>query len=176
MAKGLKISRANSVQVDQAISPIVLTYANSTNTNATVYRGGTGGVQAGTTSLVIQVNYKTAAGVAKTDGQIVKQKGSKQFNCQSAAGGAATLTRCTLVGGSSQPTLAANQMYIKAVAPDGTLFFASRITDNYVWNNTTRYPYVLGTTDSVTYIDSTSGVNTTYNGAVPFNYAVVEGF
>ena len=178
MAKGMKISRANSLQVDQTISPIQFTYAASTSSSATVYRGGTGGFQSGTTSLVILTNYKTDAGVLKTDGQITRQRGAYQFMCQSAGGGAATLTTCVLVGGSSQPTLAANQMYIKAVSPTGVLFYATRITDRYVWNGTARYPYVLGTPSSVTYADSTStsGVVLT-SGGNSFDdvYAMVEG-
>jgi hypothetical protein len=184
MARGLKIAKNDTteyvganIQKDQAIGPQTITYAVSTTSNTTVYEGGTGGFTSGTTSLVIQTNYKTSAGVAKTDGQIVKQKGSVQFNVQSVAGGAATLTRCTLVGGASQPTLAANQMYIRAVAPNGTLFYASRITDRFVWNGITRYPYVLGTTSAITYIDGTSGV--TFTNAAGNNeggLAVVEGF
>jgi hypothetical protein len=178
MAKGMKISRSNSGQIDQAASPLRFTYATSTATSTTVYRGGTGGIQSGTTSLVILSNYKTSAGVAKTDGQIVKQKGSIQFMVQSAAGGASTLTRCELVGGSSQPTLNASEMYIKAVSPTGALFYATRITDRYVWNGTARYPYVLGTTAAVTYADSTSTTSVTLasNGNTFDDvYAIVEG-
>ena len=179
MAKGLKISRANSLQVDQASSPIRITYPVSTSASATVYRGGTGGFTSGTTSLVILVNYKMADGTAKTDGQIVKQKGSHQFLVQSAAGGAATLTRCTLVGGASQPTLAASQMYIKAVDPTGVVFYATRISDKHVYNGTTKFPYVLGTSSAVTYVDSTSTsgvVMVDANGDTFDNvYAVVEG-
>ena len=173
MAKGLKIARANSVQIDQAIKPQQITYASSTNTNATVYVGGTGGFQSGTTSLVILVNYKMADTTAKSDGQIVKQKGSKTFLVQSAAGGAATLTRCTLV---PSGTLAASQMYIKAVSPTGVAFYASRITDRFVWNGTTRYPYVLANTSALTYIDTTSGVTFTNPASGDEGaWAVVEG-
>ena len=175
----MKISRSNSGQVDQATSPLQFTYATSTATSTTVYRGGTGGLQSGTTSLVILANYKTSAGVAKTDGQIIKQKGSIQFMVQSAADGAAsTSTRCELVGGSSQPTLNASEMYIKAVSPTGVLFYATRITDRYVWNGTARYPYVLGTTAAVSYADSTSTTSVTLatNGNTFDDvYAIVEG-
>ena len=178
----LKISKSNSGQFDQASSPTQFTYPTSTSASATVYRGGTGGKQAGTTSLVILANYKMADGTAKTDGQIVKQKGTVQFMCLSAADtdpAQPTLTRCTLVGGSSQPTLAAEQMYIKAVSPTGVLFYATRITDRYVWNGTARYPYVLGTTAAVTYADSTStsGVVLTNSAGASSDdvYAIVEG-
>jgi hypothetical protein len=181
MAKGMKIAKGNSSQVDSAISPIQLTYPASTSASATVYRGGTGGIASqDTQTLVIQCNYKTAAGVLKTDGQIIKQKGAIQFNVQSAAGGASTLTRCNLVGGSSQPTLAASQMYIKAVDPIGGLFFASRITDRYVYNGNQKYPYVLATTAALTYIDTTSTTGVVFTNSVGGTaddvYAVVEGF
>ena len=182
MAKGMKISRANSVQVDQAISPIQFTYPASTATSATVYRGGTGGKTAGTTSLVIQINYKDSAGNAYTDGQIIKQKGGRIFNVQSVAGGVATLSRVVLTA-VAPGSLTASQASIKGVGPTGNLFYAGRITDRYVWTgangNGTRYPYVLGTTAAVTYADSTSttGVVLT-SGGNTFDdvYALVEGF
>jgi hypothetical protein len=181
MAKGLKIAKGNSVQLDSASSPIQFTYPSSTSSSATVYRGGTGGIaSADTQSLVILCNYKTAAGVAKSDGQIIKQKGSIQFNVQSAADGAASLTRCSLVGGASQPTLAASQMYIKAVDPTGGLFYASRITDRYVWNGTHKYPYVMASTSALTYVDTTSTTGVVFTNSVGGTaddvYAVVEGF
>jgi hypothetical protein len=181
MAKGMKIARGNSSQIDSAVSPITFTYPVSTTATTTVFRGGTGGIASqDTQSLVILVNYKTAAGVAKSDGQIIKQKGSVQFNVQSAAGGVATLTRCALVGGASQPTLAASQMYIKCVSPTGALFFASRITDRHVWNGTAKYPFVMATTSAVNYVDSTSTTGVVLTNAVggiaDDIYAVVEGF
>jgi hypothetical protein len=179
MAKGMKISRANGQQVGQTISPIQFTYAASTTSSATVYRGGTGGYTSGTTSLVISTTYKTAAAVQKTDGQIVRQRGAYQFMCQSVADGVASLTTCVLVGGSSVPTLAASQMFIKAVSPTGVLFYATRITDRYVWNGTARYPYVLGTSAAVTYNDTTSttGVVLTNSvgGTADDVYAMVLG-
>jgi hypothetical protein len=182
MAKGMKISRANGQQVGQTISPIQFTYAASTTSSATVYRGGTGGYTSGTTSLVISTTYKTAAAVQKTDGQIVRQRGAYQFMCQSAADTdptKPTLTTCVLVGGSSAPTLAASQMFIKAVSPTGVLFYATRITDRYVWNGTARYPYVLGTSAAVTYNDTTSttGVVLTNSvgGSADDVYAMVLG-
>jgi hypothetical protein len=69
-------------------------------------------------------------------------------------------------------------MYIKAVSPTGVLFYATRITDRYVWNGTARYPYVLGTTAAVTYADSTSTTSVTMstNGNTFDDvYAIVEG-
>jgi hypothetical protein len=181
MAHGLKISRANSAQVDQAIGPQQVSYASSTSTTATVYEGGTGGYVSGTTSLVMLVNYKDSAGYLHVDGQITKQKGSHLFNVQSASSGTASLTRCTLVGGSSQPTLSASQMYIRAVSPTGVQFFATRITDRFVYDASShKYPFVLGTPSAVTYIDTTSTNGVTFYAAgttqVVGPFAVVEGF
>jgi hypothetical protein len=169
MARGLKIHKydalgANGItQKDQAIKPQTVTLATATGTNTTSYLGGVAGKFADTVNLTILVNYKTSAGVAKTDGQILQQRGRKQFNVQSAAGGAATLTRCTLV---ASGTLAASQMYIKAVAPDGTAFYASRITNRFVWNGDTRYQYTLVDSTQLAFIDL-------YNAGT--SVAVVEG-
>jgi hypothetical protein len=183
MAKGMKISKvAAGAQVDQATSPITFTYASSTATTATVYRGGTGGVTAGTTSLVIKVNYKDSAGNAYTDGQIIKQKGRNIFNVQSVSGGVATLSRVVLTA-VAPGSLTASQASIKGVGPTGNLFYAGRISDRYVWTGTngsgTRYPYVLGTTAAVTYDDttSTSGVVLVGSGGISYDdvYALVEG-
>lgn len=180
MAKGLKISKyAAGAQVDQAISPTTFTYPTSTNTNATVYRGGTGGFTSNTTSLVIQINYKDSSGNAYTDGQIVRQKGSKTFLVQSVAGGASTLSRVTLTA-VAPGSLAASQASIKAVGPTGDLFYASRISDRFVWDDTTRYPFLLGTTAAVTFVDTTSTtgvvVTNSVGGTSDDVYALVEGF
>ena len=192
MARGIKIAKNNTlggtqtssnIQKDQAISPISFTYPSSTSTSATVYRGGTGGFTSGTTSLVIQVNYKDSAGNAYTDGQIVKQKGRNQFLVQSVAGGVATLSRVVLTA-VAPGSLTASQASIKGVGPTGNLFYAGRITDRYVWTgangNGQRYPYVLSTTAAVTYADTTSttGVVLTdsVGGTYDDVYALVEGF
>jgi hypothetical protein len=176
MAAGLKKTKAggSAPQVDQASHPQTVTFADSGSTTATKYIGGVAGQFANTTQLAILVNYKTSAGTAKTDGQIIRQRGRKQFDVQGAADGVSSLTRCTLV---ASGTLAASQMYIKAVAPDGTAFYASRITNRFVWNGDTRYPYVIVDSTQLSYIDSQSGVTfTNAAGATYANgFAVVEG-
>jgi hypothetical protein len=183
MAHGLKIAKydANSdngaAQKDQSMGPNIITYASSTSSQATVYEGGTGGYQTNTTSLVILANYKDSAGYLHNDGQIIKQKGSHQFNVQSLSSGTASITRCTLV---STTTLAASQMYIRGVSPTGVQFYASRITDRFVWDgNNVKYPFVLGTPSAVTYIDTTSTNGVTFYAAgttqVIGPFAVVEG-
>jgi hypothetical protein len=172
MAKGMKIHKydplgANGItQKDQAIGPQTVTLATATGTNTTSYLGGVAGKFANTAQLTILVNYKTSAGVAKTDGQILQQRGRKQFNVQGAADGVSSLTRCTLVGGANQPTLAANQMYIKCSDPTGTIFYATRITNRFVWNGNTRYIYTLVNTTQLNFI-------TTYDMGT--SVAVVEG-
>lgn len=140
-----------AIQKDQAANPQTVTLVTATGTNTTSYLGGVGGKFANTVNLTILVNYKTAAGSAKTDGQILQQRGRKQFNVQSEAGGTATLTRCTLV---ASGTLAASQMYIKAVAPDGTAFYASRITNRFVWNGNTRYQYTVVDSTQLSFIET----------------------
>lgn len=170
MARGMKIHKYDNteytgadIQKDQAIKPQTVTLATATGTNTTSYLGGVAGKFANTAQLTILVNYKTSAGTAKTDGQILQQRGRKQFDVQSAADGASTRTRCTLV---ASGTLAASQCYIKAVAPDGTAFYASRITNRFVWNGDTRYQYTLVDSTQLAFIDL-------YNAGT--SVAVVEG-
>ena len=170
MARGLKIHKYDNteyagatIQKDQAIKPQTVTLLTATGTNTTSYLGGVAGQFANTVNLTILVNYKTSAGTAKTDGQILQQRGRKQFDVQSASGGSATRTRCTLV---ASGTLAASQCYIKAIAPDGTAFYASRITNRFVWNGDTRYQYTLVDSTQLAFIDL-------YNAGT--SVAVVEG-
>lgn len=169
MARGLKIHKYDAsgtngaTQIDQAIKPQQVTLATATGTNTTSFLGGVAGKFDNTTQLTILVNYKTSDGTAKSDGQILQQRGRKQFNVQSQADGVASLTRCTLV---ASGTLAASQMYIKAVAPDGTAFYASRITNRFVWNGDTRYQYTLVNSTQLGFIDL-------YNAGT--SVAVVEG-
>ena len=107
--------------------------------------------------------YKTSAGTAKSDGQILQQRGRKQFDVQSAADGVPTRTRCTLVGSG---TITAKQCYIKCVAPDGTLFYATRISNRFVWNGDTRYRYTIVDSTQLAFINL-------YN--LGTSVAVVEG-
>lgn len=184
MARGLKIARndtygatqgSSNIQKDQAISPVQYTVAVSSNTTVTAYLGGTGGFTAGTTNPVIQVNYKDANGYSYTDGQIVKQKGSRTFNVQSVSSGTASLSRVVLKP-VAPGSLNASQASIKAVDPSGNLFYASRITDKFVYNSSARFPYVLVNTAATAYIDSQSSTSVYNAGGTYTNFAVVEGF
>ena len=170
MARGLKIHKYDSaeyvgatIQKDQAANPQRVTLNTATGTNTTSYLGGVAGKFASTAQLTILVNYKTSAGTAKSDGQILQQRGRKQFDVQSAADGVPTRTRCTLVGSG---TITAKQCYIKAVAPDGTLFYATRISNRFVWNGDTRYRYTIVDSTQLAFINL-------YN--LGTSVAVVEG-
>jgi hypothetical protein len=212
MARGMKISRYNnseyknaSIQVDQAMGPEVVTYVSNYSTVTTFttyasgYVGGTGGNPTSTTPLTIAVNYKDVNGNAYSDGFIVTQRGRKQFMVQSISGGATTLTLATLAPVSAG-SLTAGQMSITGVGPTGNLFYAGRITNNFVWTgvngNGSRYRYVLGTASAVSYSAANAGTNfyvatssatipaigstnTTTNvsllTAAPIQYAIVTG-
>lgn len=182
MALGLKISKYDTygengnAQVNQATKPQQITFHTTDgSTLGTAYVGGTGGTPTNTTPPTILVNFKTSAGVAKTDGFIVRQRGRKVFDVQSVSGGAATLTRCTLV---ESGTLAASQMYIKIAYQGGGTQYASRISNRFVWtaSNTIRYRYVVGVTGILTYH---AGAADTYfknsAGGDEGLFAIVEG-
>ena len=164
MAKGMKIAKGNSIQIDSSINPQTVTILSATGTNTTSYLGGVGGEPSAVTAvLTIKCYYKTGAGTAKSDGFIVRQRGRKQFDVQSAADGVPTRTRCTLVGSG---TITAKQCYIKCVAPDGTLFYATRISNRFVWNGDTRYRYTIVDSTQLAFINL-------YN--LGTSVAVVEG-
>jgi len=164
MAKGMKIAKYDnteytgaSIQIDSQISPRLVTWQNSTNTNTFTALGGVAGNPVVAAPRTIQVHFKTAGGSQYNDGYIIKQRGRKQFDVQSVAGGASTRTRCTLIEGSS---LAANQMYISIGYNGQGTQYAFRITNRYVWTNSSnpaRYEYTLGLTAEVAYIQGTAG-------------------
>ena len=163
MAKGMKIGKGNSVQIDVSITPEQVTVPRSTNTNELVYFGGVGGNPQNVNTLTIKVYYKDSAGVAYSNGYIESQRGRKQFNVTSTS--TSTVSRCTLVAVTATSALTANQMAISAIAPNGTQFYASRITNKYVWNSE-RYRYAVVSTGTFAYVDSATSATT---------IAVVEG-
>ena len=169
-----------SIQKDSQIGPQLVTWANSTATTIFTALGGVGGNPAVAAPRTIQVHYKTAAGVLKNDGYIVKQRGRKQFDVQSAADTdptAPTRTRCTLVESGS---LSAKQMYITFGYNGQGTQYAFRITNRYVWtngSNPVRYQYTCGLSAEVAYIQATAGVvfyDTPSGIAYPYTLAVVE--
>ena len=175
MAKGMKIAKGNSIQVDSQIGPQLLLWANSTSTNTFTALGGVGGNPTTVAPRTIQVHFKDAAGNLYNDGFIVHQRGRKQFAVQSVAGGASTLTRVTLV---QSGTLTAKQAYITFGYNGGGTQYASRITNRFVWDGNTRYQYTCGLSAEVVYIQATAGVvfydYKTQTTAYPKTLAVVE--
>jgi len=188
MAKGMKIAKYDAAgeygatQIDSQIGPQLVTWQNSTSTTTYTALGGVGGTPTNVAPRTIQVHYKTAAGVTKNDGYIVRQRGRKQFDVQSASDTdptRPTLTRCTLV---ESGTLAAKQMYITFGYQGGGAQYAFRITNRFVWTNGSspvRYQYTLGLSAEVAF-------HQTYNGLANFTdyetpsavypaLAVVEG-
>lgn len=161
MAFGMKRAKYDTnqypgatIQVDQATHPQLTTWQNSTSTTTITNIGGVGGTPTGTAVRTIKVHYKTAAGVLKNDGFIVRQRGRKQFDVQSASGGASTLTRVTLVQSGS---LTAKQAYITFGYQGTGVKYASRISNRYVWNGNTRYAYTLGLSAEVTFHQTYTG-------------------
>lgn len=181
MAFGLKRAKYDSVQyagasiqMDQATHPQLVTWQNSTSTTTFTNIGGVGGTPTGTSVRTMLVHYKTAAGVLKNDGFIVRQCGRKQFIVQSASGGAATKTRVTLV---QSGTLAAKQAYITFGYQGTGVKYASRISNRYVWDGNTRYAYTLGLSAEVAFHQTYAGPFYFTNAAgnrLPKFLAVVE--
>ena len=183
MALGLKIAKYDAngeygaTQINQTGHPQTITFHTvDGSTLGTAYVGGVGGTPTNTTSKTIQVHYKMADGTAKSDGFIVRQRGRKQFDVQSASGGAATLTRCTLV---ESGTLSASQMYITFGYQGGGTQYAFRISNRYVWTNASnpvRYAYVLGASAAVSYHQGTADTYFKNSaGGSEGLFAVVEG-
>ena len=174
----MKIAKGNTIQIDSAISPETVTIYSATATNTTTYLGGVGGEPTAVTAvLTIKCSYKTSAGVSKTDGFIVKQRGRKLFDVQSDADTAnplvsTTRTRATLTAVAAG-SLAASQMSIKALTPSGIVFYASRISNRFVWNGDTRYRYTVIDATQLSFI-STYDLGTVMPDGVT-GLALVEG-
>lgn len=183
MARGLKISHFQAaqtagapsvnLQIDQASGPQTTTVQTSDTTTTTPYLGGTGGDPTNVTVLTIKTGYKTSGGTYYHDGFILKQRGRKQFDVQSVAAGSSSRTRATLTAVSTA-SLAASQMSLNCVAPDGTQFYATRITTDHVWNGNTKYRYALATESAITYVDSNTGTTAT-NYRAAATIALVQG-
>ena len=167
MAKGIKVGKGNSTQIDVAANPqqVAIPRSAVTGTTETVYIGGVGGNPNVVNTLTIKVYYKDAAGTAYSNGYIDSQRGRKQFNVTSTS--TTTMTRATLVAVSATSALSAGQMAISATTPSGTQFYASRITNKFVWQtDTQRYRYAVVSGGTFSYVDSATSATT---------YAVVEG-
>jgi hypothetical protein len=128
MAK-MKISRTPSgntgtgtTQTDKYIHPTV------TSGSTTDYPGAVGGVytQAGP-QFHVQCYVK---GAAQAEGGILLAKGGHKFYVQDAAGNKG---QCTLVN-KAKGSLVAGEMSITVTKADSSTFYASKITNKFVWD------------------------------------------
>jgi hypothetical protein len=164
MAKGMKIAKGSSPQIDVSITPEQINVPITTTTNETVYFGGVGGNPNVVNTLTIKVYYKDTDGVAYSNGYIDIQKGRKQFQVLSTS--TSTITRATLIAVTATTALTTGTMAIKAVDTSGAVFYASRITNKFVWNGNTRYRYATVSSGTLNAVDTANATLT---------YAVVEG-
>ena len=184
MAKGMKIAKgsASGLQIDSAITPEQVSILASSGTNTSFYMGGVGGEPTAVTAvLTIKCSYKMADGTAKSDGFIVEQRGRKSFYVQSDADTATkfastTRTLCVL-NPVAAGSLANSEMSISCVDPTGTAFYASRISNRFVWKGTgsssVRYRYTVVSSTQLTFIDTYNAG--TYMPDGKTGIAVVEG-
>jgi hypothetical protein len=154
MAKGLKIAHkeTNGTLHSQRIT-------------TTTTQGAVGGIPqwiTGTGTRTLKVQYRTTAGVLHANAYIISQKGSKQFLVANAVGAVegfthsnASVTVCTLAAGSDAangtPSSSAATMAIVGNTTAGTPFYASRITNKYVYDQSgIRYRYRWAATQVTT--------------------------
>ena len=144
MAKGLKIAHVqpDGTQVDQRIMN-------------QIYEGAVGGIPAWVTGGVrtLKVQYRTAANVLVSNAYIISQKGSESFMCANAVGAVegfthlnAAVTTCLLVAGTdaanAAPSTAPSTCVITGYTPANVAFYASRISNKYVWDQAgNKFPY-----------------------------------
>jgi len=184
MAKGMKIAKgsASGLQIDSAITSEQVSILASTGTNTSFYLGGVGGEPtAVTATLTIKCSYKMADGTSKTDGFIVEQRGRKSFYVQSDADTATkfastTRTLCVL-NPVAAGSLANSEMSISCIDPTGTAFYASRISNRFVWKGTgassVRYRYTVVNATQLTFIDTYNAGTKMPDGTT--GLAIVEG-
>ena len=146
MARGLKISheRSDGTLVDQEVSTTISSI------------GGTGGRPQWITVQgvkTIKVQYRDAAGILHANAYIIAQKGSRQFLVANAEGAVeghthsnASVTVCTLAAGADAangtPGSDASTMSIAGYTTASAAFYASRISNKFVWDQSnTRYRY-----------------------------------
>ena len=129
-----KLKIAHNDTTDKYVSPTLI----SGN-----YIGGTGG-DTGQTLPTIAAKVKVGSNSAG-DGFIIAQKGIRKFRVQDALTNKGT---CTLVNKASG-SLAANEMSILVTKADASTFYASRITNKFVYDfSGNRYRYWLSAATS----------------------------
>lgn len=158
MARGLKISheRSDGTLVDQEVSTTISSI------------GATGGRPQWITVQgvkTVKVQFRDTNGILHANAYIIAQKGAKQFMVANAVGAIeshthsnASVTICTLAAGASaatgDPGSSASTMAIAGYNTSNAAFYASRISNKFVWDQSnTRYRY--RTSDSV----ATSGTS-----------------
>lgn len=151
MAK-LKISKAlNGGRTDQFTGPLQITSSGTTD-----YPGGVGGIY---TLAGPQIHAQVrVAGYSAAEGGILRQKGTHKHLVQDAGGHKGV---CKLVN-KAKASLAEGEMSITVTKADTTTFYASKITNRWVWDfsgNKYRYWHNDTATTSNTYaVDAAAGV------------------
>lgn len=155
MAK-LKISKLNSAtgaRTDQFTGPLQITSSGTTD-----YPGAVGGIY---TLSGPQIHAQVrVAGQSAAEGGILHQKGAHKHLVQDAAGNKGI---CTLVN-KAKASLAAGEMSITVTKADTTTFYASKITNNWVWDFSAtpkKYRYwhnATATTSNPYAVDAAAGI------------------
>jgi hypothetical protein len=146
MARGLKIShqRSDGALVDQKVSTTISSV------------GGTGGRPQWITSTgvkTIKAEYRDSAGILHANAYIIAQRGSTSFFVANAVGALenrthsnASVTLCTIAAGADAangtPSSSASTVAIAGYNTSNAAFYASRISNKFVWDqNDVRYRY-----------------------------------
>jgi len=143
MAK-LKITKTNSVSgqlVDRYTGPEYLSGA---------YLGGTGGL---TSQTGRQINPTVSIGNGSLSGSILRQKGTHKFLVSDGTSKAVATLVSSITG--------TGQMTILCTKADTTTFYASRITNRWVYDfsgNKYRYHLATATTSNTYRVDAAAGV------------------
>lgn len=149
MARGLKIShkRSDGTLVDQEVF-------NPTVNGATI--GSTGGRPQWITVngvKTVKVQFRDSSGILHSNAYIISQKGATTFFVANAVGAVenhthanASATICTLAAGADAangtPSSTASTCSIVGYTTANAAFYASRISNKYVWDqNDVRYRY-----------------------------------
>jgi ABC-type branched-subunit amino acid transport system substrate-binding protein len=146
MARGLKISheRSDGTLVDQRVSTTISSI------------GATGGRPQWITVQgvkTVKVQFRDSDGILHANAYIIAQKGAKQFLVANAVGATeshthsnASVTVCTLAAGADAangaPSSTASTMSIAGYTTAGAAFYASRISNKFVSDQSNnRYRY-----------------------------------
>jgi hypothetical protein len=149
MARGLKIShkRADGTLVDQEVFDLQVSGSTIGSTGGRPQWITTTGVK------TIKAEYRNSAGILHANAYIISQKGSTTFFVANAVGAVenythsnASATICTLAAGADAangtPGSSASTVSIAGYNTSNVAFYASRISNKFVWDqNDVRYRY-----------------------------------